>query len=222
MLRSNLLVSIPLSILSLSPNGPEVINLFLHSSYVSTMPPRFRFPFKLSTLFFSRIRNAHYSLCILLDRQRDEMSFLWGEVRQKGMKQVWQIKREITIIPACVSAAALLNKCTYHSVCMWMYAWVYVVVTKGLMAGVAGLINWMLMNLSWWSRMAYKFSLSHSFQCFHVLLTSVSHLFFCVCLQSPLFPLFAQNSQPHTFSLIWLHLCLQSLASTLPCCLSSV
>lgn len=53
LLRSNLLVSIPLSILSLSPNGPEIINLFLHSSYVSTMPPPFCFSFKPSTVFFS-------------------------------------------------------------------------------------------------------------------------------------------------------------------------
>ena len=51
LLRSNLLVSIPLSLLSLSPTGPEIINLFLHSSYVSTIPPPscYFFPFLLSS-----------------------------------------------------------------------------------------------------------------------------------------------------------------------------
>lgn len=46
LLRSNLLVSIPCVYSLLSPNGPEIINLSLRSSNVSTMPPLFGSSFK--------------------------------------------------------------------------------------------------------------------------------------------------------------------------------
>lgn len=53
--RSNLLVSIPLSLLPLSPTGPEIINLFLHSSYVSTILPSSFFFFPQGQLMSSSL-----------------------------------------------------------------------------------------------------------------------------------------------------------------------
>lgn len=149
LLRSNLLVSIPLSLLSLSPTGPEIINLFLHSSYVSTIPPP-------SCFFFLQ---AKHGLLLSVNKCTwcavyfvgETKRWVFCEVKREKKKRKSGPDREkeklaYSYLGVCV--AALLYERIY-------VACVYVVVTwaGGLMARVAALINLTLMNFTWLSRM---------------------------------------------------------------------
>ena len=96
LLRSNLLVSIPLSLLSRSPTGPEIINLFLHSSYVSTIPPPSCYFFPLSSLepgmvFVSLTKEMHTMRSVFCGKDKETrrffcffflLLFLWSNVRE--------------------------------------------------------------------------------------------------------------------------------------------